>query len=387
MSLELPPPATLAPVAFYVHHHGSGHATRCKQLIACWPTEAPIHVFTSAEKYFAGWSGGTVHLLPADTEDGRDPAGDMVENKVVHYAPINLPGLSRRMAYLAGWIAEHQPALFVVDLSVEVALFTRLCGVRTAVVRLNGKRTDPAHVGAYQLADEVLAPFPACMEDEHTEPWLRDKTTYLGLFSRYDERKLAVEDARALVGHSGDRPLVLVVNGSGGADQAVDYWEEVARANPNYDWMLLGRIDAETTELGNLRVVGYVADTFPYLRAADIVVGSGGTNTMSEIGAAGGRYLSLPEPRPYSEQYFKMRALERYGLTRAINARPAPGEWTKWLRRAGDLQPYRWRKLRSSTRFCDAVEGLAERCYREDARLDRAVEGGSVLDLQAASEN
>ena len=364
MSLNPSFEPALAPIAFYVHHHGSGHATRCKQIAACWPDDSPVHVFTSAPRYFEGWGGGTVHKLDMDTEEGRDPARDMLDGQVLHYAPVGLRNVSRRMATIATFIAERNPKLFIVDLSCEVALFARLCGAKVALVRLHGYREDPAHVAAFQLSDVLLAPFPPCLEDEHTAAWVRDKTIYLGLFSRYDRRVESTEECRAAIGAPG-KTLVTVVNGSGGGHRKVDHWSAIARANPEYHFYLLGHLDQTPNDQLNLTLVGYVENTYTYLRAADIIVGSGGTNTMSEVAAAGGRYLSLPEPRPFNEQVYKMQALERYGLTRILPNELAPKEWSKWFRRARDLQPGRWRKLRYSADLQSAIDTLAQRCSGE----------------------
>lgn len=361
MSLNRYAGPELAPVGFYVHHHGSGHATRCKQIAALWPDASPIHIFTSAPHYFAEWQGGTVHELPMDTEEGRDPSRDMLERKVLHYAPTGLRAVSERMATIANWIAQSDPKVFIVDLSCEIALFARLCGAKVALVRLNGFRRDPAHVAAFQLADVLLAPFPGCLEDEHTQDWVREKTIYLGMFSRYDARKDTKADSRKRIGYQDSRKLVTVVNGSGGGVRALAYWEQVARLNPDYHFQLLGQLDREASTEDNVSVVGYVSDTFPYLKAADLIIGSGGTNTMSEVGAANGRFISLPEPRPFYEQVYKMQALEKLGLTRAIQLDVSPSEWAKWLRRAGDLQPSRWRRVRNSTKFSNAVMALARR--------------------------
>ncbi len=383
MSLNLPPRPELSPVAFYVHHHGSGHATRCKQLAAAWPDESPIHVFTSSPGYFTGWTKGEVHTLPPDVDEGRDPARDILHDQVLHYAPTEVPSVSRRMAYLSNWVAIHDPKVFIVDVSCEIALFLRLCGVKVALMRLHGFRRDPAHVAAFQLADRLLAPFPPCLEDQHTEQWVRNKTTYLGMFSRYDGRnenkKTSLQRICPSVAVAPDTTLVTVVNGSGGTKQSVNYWEDVAQRNPEYHFLLLGKLNGRTSETQNLSIIGYVQDTFPYLNAADIIVGSGGTNTMSEIGAVQGRYLSLPEERPFTEQLCKMRALERFGLTRAIRPDVPADEWSKWLRRAGDLRPDRWRRVQRSTNFTEAVRQLAQRYSGEGigtpVRLDGAGNG------------
>ena len=341
------------PVGFYVHHHGSGHATRCKQLAAALPTGAPYRFFGSDATHFPTPWRQHFTLLPPDVDPStgphrRDPSTDLLADEVLHYAPTDMPGLSQRMATIAEWIAEEQPAYFVVDLSVEIALFVRLCGCPVHLVRLHGRRTDLAHTAAFGLANSTLAPFAPCMEDAHTPAWLRQKTRYLGTFSRYDDRNEPRPQVRSTLGYGPDRPLVTVVNGSGGDDRDATYWGEVARRHPDHDWLLVGKLRNEEEPPSNLRITGYVADTYPYLRAADYIIGSGGTNTMSEVAAVRGRFISLPEPRPFEEQHCKMQALANLGLTVMLTERPEPQDWTSILARADELDLDGWRQLYTS---------------------------------------
>lgn len=350
-----------APIAFYVHHHGSGHAQRTKIIAERWPTAAPIHVFTSAPQRFADWPAERVHALPLDTDPDRDDQKDHLSGQVIHYAPLNCQGVRQRMHIMAAWIAEHQPALFVVDLSVEVALFARLCSVPVALMRLHGFRSDPAHEAAFRLADMLLAPFPDRLEDAHTPDWVREKTVYLGAFSRYDDRTEDRGDCRRVIGCTEDEQVVTVINGSGGEHRSSRYWNRVAVANPSYTWLLVGKLAGKNETPANLRRVGFVEDTYPYLKGADIVIGSGGTNMMLEIAAAGARYLSIPEQRPYSEQYCKMKALQSEGLTRMVSADTKPEEWAKWLERARDLIPDRWWVLSNEKPFANALREVVRR--------------------------
>ena len=322
------------PVGFYVHHHGSGHANRTRLLADRLPPNVSVHVFTSARELFAGWERGIVHELPPDTTPGRDPEDDLLAEEILHYAPVDAPGLQQRMARMADWIAEHQPSLFVVDLSVEVLLLVRLCGAPTALVRLHGRRDDPAHRAAFRLAGRLIAPFPPSLEDEHTPDWVRQKTHYLGAISRYDHRSETKIDCRHNLGLSAQARVLTVINGTGGGAQEIGRWEAVARACPDWTVLLVGKLATRQQTPENLRCVGYVPDTYPYLKAADVVVGSGGTNTMMEIGAARAPFLSLPEPRPFDEQLCKMRALERLGLTRIVDPALPESEWAILLKAA-----------------------------------------------------
>lgn len=330
------------PVGFYVHHHGSGHANRTRLLAARLAPGVPVHVFTSAPEAFADWTRGTVHPLPADTVPERDPRQDLLSDEVLHYAPVDLAPLQDRMALLANWFATARPEYFVVDLSVEIALFARLCGVRTALMRLHGHRDDPAHRAAFGLAEHLLAPFPEILEDAHTPAWVRRKTTYLGAFSRYDARTESRSEARRQLALPDEARVLTVVNGTGGGAQDQSRWTAIARACPDWIVLLVGFLSATGGSVPNLRPVGRVADTFPYLKAADVVVGSGGTNTMMEIGAARVPFLSLPEKRPFGEQRCKMEALARLGLTEIGDPELPPRSWPALLEHVRRMDTSDW---------------------------------------------
>lgn len=340
------------PVGFYVHHHGSGHATRCRQLAQTLPQGTPYRFFSSASRFFPEPDLEQLTLIPPDVRPDGPAEEDLLKEQILHYAPTDLPALSRRMADIAGWIADNQPAYFVVDLSVEVAIFARLCGCRVLLVRLHGYRDDPAHLAAFRLADRLLAPFPEVLEDEHTPQWVRAKTDYLGTFSRFDNRRNSSltegneQQTREALGLPDDRPVVTVINGSGGAKRPTDYWADTAQQHPGYHWVLVGELDrGDFNPPPNLHTPGYVSDPYAYLRVANYIIGSGGTNLMSEVAAVRGRFISLPEDRPFGEQLCKMRALEKLGLTVLLEQLPAASGWSAPLQRADKIQLDNWEQL------------------------------------------
>ncbi len=311
--------------------------------------ELPPHrvwIFTSAPEYFTDWTGGTVVPLPLDWAPELSPDDIFPEGRDLHYAPTGLPSLARRMSLLAGWIAEHHPERFIVDLSVEVALFVRLCGVRTELVRLHGRRDDPAHEMAFRLSHRLIAHFPEVLDDVHTPEWVRRKTTYLPGRSRYDGRSLSRGAARHLLDIPPGCRLVLIINGMGGGAVPLAYWLSVAKRHPDYHWWVVGKMDtARTAAPDNLRGIGWVKDTFPYLRAANIVVGSGGMNTMWEVGAARRPYISIPESRPFDEQNCMMNALARLGLTLPVSELPGPEGWRGLLAATAGMNLNGWEEL------------------------------------------
>ena len=342
-------------IGWYVHHHGSGHAQRTRQLID--GLDARVHVLTSAPGRFR--EHPAVERVIA-LEDDAVPGDHTPPCDTFHYTPMGNPTVQQRMLALANWLVTAKPDLLVVDLSVEVTLLARLFGVPTCVVRLHGHRDDTAHTQCFRSAARILAPFPACMEDKHTPDWLRQKTVYLGGFSRFNGRHLSRGAAREQIGHTSAVPLSVIVNGLGGDDHPLDYWCCVARMHPEVQWLLIGKTPEARPESipDNLRLQGYVTDTFPYLRAADYVVGSAGTNTVMEVATARCRYISLPEKRPFEEQYCKALTLERLGAAVVRASRPAVVEWKSLLRRADQIDLDNWNALQQTGQLASVRESL-----------------------------
>ena len=345
-------------IGWYVHHHGSGHAQRTKQLLR--GLDARVHVLTSApERFHDHPDVERVIALPDDAVPGDHQSAC----STFHYTPMGVPVVQQRMQRIANWLANEQPSLLVVDLSVEVTLLARLFGVRTCVVRLHGRRDDTAHVQCFRSAERVLAPFPACMEDAHTPNWLRTKSRYLGGFSRFDRRgALDVAPARKQIGYALPDPLVVVANGLGGASHALDYWTKVAHRHRDKQWLLIGKTPVTTSPSlpENLYLQGYVTDTYPYLCAADVVVGSAGTNTVMEVAAARRPYVSLPEPRPFDEQLCKALTLERLGAAVVCRQRPITTEWGNLLERASQIDLANWDNIRQTAQLSSVRRELLQ---------------------------
>jgi UDP-N-acetylglucosamine--N-acetylmuramyl-(pentapeptide) pyrophosphoryl-undecaprenol N-acetylglucosamine transferase len=247
-------------LGFYVHHHGSGHATRTLAIANHLP--GIIRVFTSAPERFAHANPDKIRVvaLPPDVVPEPDPPPG-----ILHYAPLGVAGIRQRMQLLADWFATEPGKLLVVDISVEIALFARLCSVPVVLVRQHGIRTDPPHLAAYESCQSVLAPFPAEMEEPATPEWVRQKTCYAGGFSRYAGRKLTRTEARRQAGMELLGRYVLVISGQGGAGIPIGTVIAAARACPDWRWIVAGPVAAPENLPDNVDLRGMVPDTFPYL--------------------------------------------------------------------------------------------------------------------------
>lgn len=325
-----------APIGYYVHHQGAGHWQRANLIAAA--LDRPVTLIGTLDGLDARGAAGPVLALPDDRLDGFDGRdGEAGRPDAFHYAPLGASAVRTRMARIAAWVASADPALIVVDVSVEVALFARLLSVPTLVVRLAGTRTDIPHLEAFRSAERLLAPFPEALESEGTPDWVRAKTDYAG-FLGLDPLAMTVEDGS-----------VLVIYGGGGAGGRLADLASAARAVPERTWHVLGPVTGEGIAVpANLHLHGWVADVVPHLARASLVVGTGGDGVVAAVAAHAKRFVCIPEPRPFEEQIAKARRLRALGAAILCEAWPPAGEWPTIVRAGLALER-------------DAIAGLVER--------------------------
>lgn len=320
-------------IGYYVHDRGEGHATRACAIAA--HLDQPVTGLSSRERP-AGWPGDWLRL-PSDRAEG-DAAGlgcaapgetraagtdHATAAGALHWAPLHHPGLRRRMAALAAWIADAEPRLLVVDVSVEVALFARLLGVPIAVVAMPGDRRDDPHQLAYRVASLVLAPWPSWAHPTSgLHVWER-KVRPVGAMSRFDDRAGAPPPG-------GRRVLVLGGSGGDGFDPA-DV-EAARNATAGWSWETLG-------------VAGrWESDPWPALQGADVVVVHAGQNAIAEVAAARRPAVVIPTARPHAEQDATARVLDQARLAVVRERWPAADRWPALLDKAHRMNGERWER-------------------------------------------
>jgi len=250
--------------------------------------------------------------LPLDTPrltDEHYVSGTPVEG--LHYAPLNVQGQRARSALLTQFFHQTMPLLLVVDVSVEVTLLARLCGVPTLVVRQHGNRQDLPHQLAYQSAQWLLAPYPRLMQQPDA-PWLAQKTVYTGGFSRYDAQPTASQTEQA--------KHVAVLVGSGGTCIDLPFVAYLARQAPAWRFEAIGQLAGSAAEglPDNLVLHGHLDEPRTVLDRCWIILGNAGHNTVMEMASLKKRFIVVPEDRPFAEQRVKADLLAQLALAHVL---------------------------------------------------------------------
>lgn len=297
-------------IGWYVHHHGRGHLHRA-QAVAAHMDERVVGLSTHPPQ---AWADAWVRL-PDDAAGGRT---DPTANGRLHYAPIDNVGHRERLAMIVSWVRRARPRLVVVDVSVEVAVLVRTLGVPVVVMAMPGVRDDPAHTLAYDLADQIIAPWPRSLYEPDHLRRVAGKVTYVGGISV----------------HENDFPdrgctprTVAVITGQGGTAVTADQVSAAQRDTPEWTWVLAGPPGAWVTDITTL------------ISTAQVCVIGAGQNSVADIAAADTAAVVLPQQRPFQEQHATAAVLRGAGL--ATVARAWPARWGRLLDAAADA-PSRW---------------------------------------------
>jgi hypothetical protein len=307
-------------IGWYVHHQGRGHLQQFR-LIASHLT-TPVTVLSSIDR--PPWWGGEWVCLPSDV-DVNHPA-DVRAGGVLHWAPVDSPGVRRRGAAIAAWIDSACPRAFVTDVSVEVTLLARILGVPVIVAAMRGTRTDRAHMAAYDCAHALLAPWPVELNPADWPRRWNAKTWNVGAFSAFD----ATPRPPARPGMPRN---VLVVMGAGGSDVSMRTIADARAATPGWTWRSAG-VGAWLSRAALWRA----------LCDAHVVITHAGQNAVAEVAAARRPAVVVAQPRPHGEQLETARTLDCAGIATGLDRWPAPEHLPRLLNDAAARGGETWRK-------------------------------------------
>ncbi|WP_082489531.1 glycosyltransferase [Pedobacter sp. Leaf176] len=297
-------------IAFYVHHHGSGHIMRTLA-IAKALQHSNITLIGSRLTDYAGIIPPAYNVinLPMDTPENTDTNFRPSDPEGIHYAPLNIEGLRKRIALMTDFFAETFPLLLVIDVSVEVAMLAAIAGVPFIVIKQHGYRKDLPHLHAYHNAIGILAPYPEIMKDNDL-PWVLKKTFFAGGISRFELQ----HDVS-----SPDKKLIAIITGKGGTSITTALIEHIARSCPEWHFQIMGGLTSSTNKQENVTYLGNIEDPKHILANCTIVIGNAGHNTVMELAALNKRFIAIPEQRPFDEQSIKAGILKQLNLAYIIN--------------------------------------------------------------------
>lgn len=324
-------------IGYYVHHHGSGHLNRA--LAICAHMTEPVVFFSSLARPADTKATDTWVELPDDLPTTRERLHDATANGVLHYAPTGLDGLIRRSAELLQVLASKKPRLMVVDVSVEIAVLTRVAGIPLAIVAQPGDRTDVAHQLGYDLAERIIGTWSPQL---YQPSWLTPhatRTHMVGAISRFDGKP------RPMV--PSGRPAGLLLAGAGGNSLPAGALCQLRTALPQFEWTAAGGGAA------------WIDDPWPLLAAADLVVTHAGQNAIADVAAAGAAAIIIPEDRPYGEQHAMAEALSRAGVAVVAPRWPDVADWHALATTACAADRGRWELLEVSGAAARAAAALA----------------------------
>ena len=322
------------PIGYFVHHQGRGHAERAASIANCLVDHRGVTLFCAKPEIFPDLSKGIeVIAIPSLFEPQGDEAPAMAALAMpdtVHCAPLGWPAITSAASRIAGWFAEAKPALFVTDVSAELGQLARLCSVPHVAVLQHGERTDPGHMASYDSAVGLLAPFATSLEQTDRSAKLRRKTHYASGVGVECNLPIDKRAARERLGLDPGQELVLVIAGGGGEGSPSAPLTLGARAEPDVQWMTIGKVRSEWHETppGNLEHKGWVDNPREWIAAADRVVSSCGNTTVHMVLAAGKPWVVIPEWRYFDEQFCKAEVLDREGL--AAVSRQWPSHAKAW---------------------------------------------------------
>lgn len=225
---------TKRPLVFFAHHQGRGHANRTMAIAEQIPAERPLHILTANPAQFdAITPDAEITELP--NMIGAPSRSEALHGEptpsIMHCVPLGVDEMRRHMQIIANTLGEIDPAIFVIDVSAEIALLARIMSVPAISIRMHGSRGDTGHLAAYEASVGMLAPFVEAIEQEDYPVWARERTFYTGGLCTTDGPLLEREKARERLGLPADKSITLVIAGGGGSGNPYAPLTVAARAS------------------------------------------------------------------------------------------------------------------------------------------------------------
>ncbi len=345
--------------------------------------DRPVSVMTADPSLFDGFER-EIEIIALPDMIGADvptPAlFDQPTPSVMHCVPMGVVEMRQTMRRILDHLDDIDAGLFVIDVSAELALLSRIASVPAVKIRMHGDRNDPGHRGAYEACVGMLAPFDEALEQEDYPASLREKTFYSGGLCTTAAEVPSREAARRRLGLDPDREIVVALTGGGGSGTPYAPLTVAARAAPQTLFITVGplRREGHETDFANLVNHGWVENVIDYLAASDIVLASAGDNTVHEIAMLERPFIVAPEWRYFGEQTRKAERLAMLGAAVDMPVWPADfAGWQSILERARALDVSQLSRLYerdAAARAAQWLEACVDRLWAGAAETEATLD-------------
>lgn len=280
-------------IAYYAHSEGSGHSRYASIFYQLFSGDLKIMSSTPAN-----FTPETKILkLAKEDPDGTGIPMELTEPPTyLHYSPVGQHSIQRRSLQLLTALVNAHCNLCIVDVSVEVAALARASSIPYAYVKLPGLRNDNPHLQAFKASMFNLAYYPQEFEDSATPKWVKDKTLYLGYFSRFSmHNNLSGKSVNSI-------RSVLIIRGSGGGQHLLEALPDIAKRFEGLQIKALGDFHELESPVSGIEFLGFQSQIENYIEEADLIIASAGLNLTSEILCSNRLFCCIPETRPFREQ-------------------------------------------------------------------------------------
>ncbi|MGL5839561.1 MAG: hypothetical protein ACRCY3_13770 [Sphingorhabdus sp.] len=360
------------PIGYFVHHQGRGHAERAASIVNALPSDRPVVLFCARDDIFPDLRPhASIIKIPSLFEpSGPTPIGlaHARTPSTLHCAPLGWPGITQAVATIANWFAEAKPALFITDVSAELAQLARIASIPCVPVLQHGDRDDAGHMSTYEGAVGILAPYAKALEQPGRPEWMTRLLFHAGGVGVANP-SISQAQARAELGLPSDADIVLVIAGGGGEGTPAPPLTLGARAESDSLWISIGEVTHawHETPPANLQHRGWVDDPQCWIAAADRVVSSTGNTTVHMVAATARPWVVIPEWRYFAEQHWKARMLGAAGAAVFAEHWPASADaWSRIWQKAQSLNLLRQTALvnpEAAFHAAEWIEELIARCW------------------------
>ena len=318
----------MKPTIFYfVHAHGNGHRATFNLLYPALSLFFEVIALTTNNE-ITGYlhknhDVQVLELPPKYPADYQIPAHTF--SKAFEVTPHAIEPAGRARA-LAEAIERYKPKAFYSDGVPELAIMARGMGVPVVLVHLPGNvMNDPTQVFAHELADHIVAHFPASLEQANYQ--FASKTYYSGYMSQYAGLSLqrsnrsAIHNVTVLLGYDNyDESVLATIT----EDQNTDF--TIVGNKRDYD------LDKNCKQLGPVQDVSKAI-------VGKVVISAAGQNTIAELLSLGKQLILLPEPRPYDEQAVHATVLANQHVALLAQETFSANQWQNLLQKANVFTP------------------------------------------------